>query len=203
MVGIERYGLTAGRDGFVEPAPARQRITEIAVGFGAVRIERDGLAGGGDGFVEPALAHQHIAEIAVSVSVVRVAGDGLTNQTQRRVQLSCLIRNHPQQVQRAGMLGLLNENLTIDMFGLGQTAGLMVLYREIEGLLDGHIWRGHGNEYRSGTMEGQYRVPKMQEPPRLLGRGGSGECYEGWAKVYYFAGVSLSTERASEVMRSS
>ena len=48
------------------------------------------------------------------------------NSTGRRPGWPDLCRQHPQQMQCVGMIGLLRQDLAIDRFRLGQSPGLMM-----------------------------------------------------------------------------
>ena len=45
---------------------------------------------------------------------------------------------HAQQMQGLGMIGLLGQDLPVDRLGRGKPAGLVMLHRQIDRLLDGH-----------------------------------------------------------------
>ena len=69
--------------------------------------------------------------------------DGTANQFQRFVTAALLMRRHTGQMQRVGMVRINAENSPVDRFGLSDLPGLMLLHRQLQGLLDGHLRLRH------------------------------------------------------------
>ncbi|HEV2170900.1 MAG TPA: hypothetical protein VGR40_08125, partial [Candidatus Binatus sp.] len=74
-----------------------------------------------------------------------IALERAVDEFECRVVASGLVRNHPQQVQGVGMAGSRLEDLAVDRFGLGETAGTMVRKAALEGLGDGDLDHGKRN----------------------------------------------------------
>jgi len=70
------------------------------------------------------------------VGHARVGGDCLTNQIDGDVISPLLVRQHTKIVQRSDVFRLMGEDMPINLLGLLQASGLMVLQCQIEGVLN-------------------------------------------------------------------
>ena len=118
VVGLEFDGGAAGGDGLIQLALARQGNAQIAVGLGKVGLEPDRGAQGRDGLIQLALLPEGIAQVAVIGRAVGRQGDGLPDQVHGNVIASHLGRDHAQEMQGIGVVGLDGENLAIELLGL-------------------------------------------------------------------------------------
>ena len=64
-------------------------------------------------------------------------GKGLVDEINGRVALSPLMGNHTKQMQGYRLTGVDLQNFLVNAFSLGQLTRIVVLYGEIQGLLDG------------------------------------------------------------------
>jgi hypothetical protein len=81
----------------------------------------------------------------VDIGTVGVDGDGPAYQIQRNVILPRLMGNHSQKMHRLGVLRLMREYLPVKTLRFPQPPGLVVLQRQIEGLLDSELRHPRGN----------------------------------------------------------
>ena len=88
--------------------------------------------------LELAQAHPDIALVVVIVGFLRPLGNGAANQIHRQCRLAGLQREDTEQMQRIGVIGLVRQDLPVKGLRLAQLARLMILDREVEGLLDRH-----------------------------------------------------------------
>jgi hypothetical protein len=63
----------------------------------------------------------------MSFGGVGIDGDGAANQSGGAIMAAYLVGDQAQQMQDIGLLGLLDKNLAVELFGLAQAAGLVML----------------------------------------------------------------------------
>src|SRR5207247_2048946 len=90
----------------------------------------------------------------------RVVGpecDGLPDQIHGNVPSSCLTRQHSQHMQDVGVIGLLREDLSVELLGFGQAALLVVLKRDLEKLIEvgSDLWQ-HSIQRESKKGSGRW-----------------------------------------------
>ncbi len=134
-------GRAEGGNGFIEFSPCFQRDTQVSVGVGKVRLERDRLPVCGDRRRELLLFEKHITEVAPGFGIGGPGGNRTPDQIRRDVMAAHLKGDQPQIVQCIGMARLAGQDLSIELLGLRQPSGLMVLPGGLKGLIDGE-W-GH------------------------------------------------------------
>ena len=136
VVGSLRDRVVISADRLIDLPVIPQGVTEIVVGLGVVWFESNRMVICVDGSINLPLFFQYIAEIAVRFRRVGIEGDGSTDQIRCNVIPSNLMGDHPQMVRCGRMVGLLGQDLSVELLGLGQPPGMVVLQRQIEGLLD-------------------------------------------------------------------
>ena len=105
----------------LRPAPSLEDQAEVRVGVGVVGRQAEGLPQHGLGLVEPPQREEGHAEVAV---VGRLAGprrDGAANQLDGLLVMPPLMRQHTEQVQGAGMVGVPLQDAAIDRLGRGRS----------------------------------------------------------------------------------
>lgn len=135
-MGAKGNRFLACGDGFLELAELSQDIAEIAVSFGQIGIERNGLLASGNGLIESARAAEDAAEIGVRFGRIRAEGDRAINQIRRHVELPRLLGQQTEELDGFEMIRLLFQDLSINLFGVAQTSGLMAPERKLERLLN-------------------------------------------------------------------
>ncbi len=102
-----------------------QQQAEIAERFCVVWLLLDGGLVGVGGFVESAQRSQRLAKIVVSVAT-KAQLDGFGDVLDGDIGSSDLMRQNAVQMQSRRMVGILGQNLNIELFGLLKLAGLVV-----------------------------------------------------------------------------
>ena len=116
-----------------------QRDAQVVLGFREVGFEGNGLTISGDGLIELAAVVQGISQVAVRFGIIGPGGNRLADQVDRHIISPHLPGEQPKQVQGVGMRRLLRQDLPVQLLGLLQAAGLVVLEPDVEGLLNGQL----------------------------------------------------------------
>ena len=136
VVGVDLERPAEGGDGVVELVLFEQGVSEMVVGGGEVGVEFESELIGGDGLVEQGFFVECFAEAVVELGSLGVEVDRFAVHLEGGVWLANLEGDHAEEVPGVWVLGLLGEDLAVDVFGFGQSAGLVVLDGELEGLVD-------------------------------------------------------------------
>ena len=138
IVGPDRERPAASFDGLFESAFVFQRNAKIAVSLGMVRPVRDGLPPSLDGFVQLAFVLQRIAETVMRLGIARTDRERPADEIHRHIVPPHLAGDDAQKMQRPRVLRFRRENLPVERLRLTQPPGLVVLERDLNGLLGIH-----------------------------------------------------------------
>jgi len=134
-----------------------------------VGVEAEGLAAGGDGIIELAGQGQEEGEVGVVDGIAWLDGDGAADEREGVGQAADLASEEAEQVEGAGIVGVLREDSAVGALGEGELAGLVVLEAGLEGLIEG----GHGRVLYASVGSGGWRPgAAVAEAEELVGVGG-------------------------------
>jgi len=153
-VGLEFERATPRGNSFIEPALRGQCGAQIVMGLCLVRFEFQRTTIRGSGFGGPSRGAAGFAEITMGGGIVWVERDGLANPLDREIVAAGLVSDAAQEVERAGMVWLHGEDLTVERLGVGQSSGAVALEGEIEGLWDGHGGRVGNGKWKMENCAG-------------------------------------------------
>ena len=112
------------------------------MGFDEVGFECDGGAEGGGGGGQFSLGLECEAEIALELGDVGAEGNGAGEQVCGDVVAAMLLREDAEEMEGVGVIGIDGDDLAVEVFGLGEVSGLMMLQALEEQGLEFGV--GHG-----------------------------------------------------------
>ncbi len=142
IVGGECEGVAEGGDGFGVSAGEGECGAELGVGFGEVGVFGEEELIGFDGFIEFFGALEDDAEGEAEVGDVVGDFDGFADEGFGFVEVSGGTEGGGEEVEGVLLVGIGLEDLAVDIDGLVEFAGLLVLEGEFECLVDGELAHG-------------------------------------------------------------
>jgi hypothetical protein len=112
------------------------------MGLRIIGLEPDGFAIGGDRFAGKTFIAQYVTEVIVILRDTGIDRDRSLDEINGGIRMTSLMGNDAEQVQRIGVIRLLDQNPAIDFPGIGESARLVEGYSGFELLLKSHV-TGH------------------------------------------------------------
>jgi hypothetical protein len=127
VVGLKAQCRLEARAGQRGVALLVEDESDIGMGIGVIRRDAESLHEGGGGLIEPSQAAEGHAVVAMVGRLVGVSRDGPGDQAGGPVVVIPLVGHDAEQVQGAGVVGVLFQDAAIDCLGLRQLSLLMEL----------------------------------------------------------------------------
>ena len=155
VIGAEGDGLAVHLRRLFNPALLQQGVAQVVVGFGEFRIQPNRLAMSADRFVDPGELGEDQSPVVVEIRTGRISRDGAIDQFQPALGLALLGQQCAQEVQRIGVVGVLLENLAINLLGRVQFPGRV----KPHGFLQLFVkrWLLHGVWFPRAMAQGRVR----------------------------------------------
>ncbi len=130
--GLERF------DRRLESCEFHQRQAEVRVGIEQIRLQDQGSPIDLDGVGDSPERRQRGTQAGVILGGGGIERDGAADEIQGRLALAHLAGQNAQKMQNLRAVRIGQKNLAINSLGLAQPPGLVMLDRQVQGLLKIH-----------------------------------------------------------------
>src|SRR5262249_42165898 len=134
------HGALEGSDRLIPLAQALERVAKIEMRVGVILLQREATMERCNRFVRLAKRGQGNAQIVVKVRDIRAQSERLLDVINSKVMLAALTCDDAKEMNRVGPRGVGRKDLSINLFGVVQTIGLVMLDTDRQRIIDGLHW---------------------------------------------------------------
>ncbi|HUI15277.1 MAG TPA: hypothetical protein VL048_17605 [Xanthobacteraceae bacterium] len=125
VIRLQGDGAIGGRERLVVALERMQSRAAIALRIGMSGLQRQRTVVACQGLVETPQCQKRVAAIVQRRGIIGVSFQRAIDLSNRRGRIAALKKNNAEVVQAVELIGLNVEHLFVDIFRLGQSAGLM------------------------------------------------------------------------------
>ena len=137
VLGAQGDRFSKHPNGFIGVSGIRERIAKIAVGHDRIGVEGNRLSIACNRAIHVTQIYPGVAKIEMGIGIRRLKGQGPGHEINRTLAVTLLVGNDTQQAQHVGLVRVGCQNLGVQLFGVCQITGPVMLDRTLNALAEG------------------------------------------------------------------